>query len=128
MSFSGKFDRRRGWLKVPLLIGAIAVFAVVLLAGCGGSDDTTGGSEDTAAETEEATSEEASEEGVIEQRVLRTALVDGAPRCDVDHRGRDAFDHRRERRHGCVADLRRQRRGCRRLQQQGCCQRCQCRR
>ena len=63
MSFSGKFDRRRGWLKVTLLIGAVAVFAVVVLAGCGGSDDTTGGSETTAAETEEATSEEAAEEG-----------------------------------------------------------------
>ena len=68
MSFSGKFDRRRGWLKVTLMIGAVAVFAVVLLAGCGGSDDTTGGSEETAAaETEEATTEEAPEEGAEEE-------------------------------------------------------------
>ena len=62
MSFSGKFDRRRGWLKVTLIIGALLVFAVVLLAGCGSSSSSGGGSETTAAEeTEEAPAEE--EEG-----------------------------------------------------------------
>src|SRR4051794_27516437 len=75
MSFSGKFDRRRGWLKVTLLIGAVAVFAVVLLAGCGGSDDTTGGSEETAAaETEEATSEAAEEGGSEEEASGETTV------------------------------------------------------
>src|SRR5438874_1779164 len=74
MSFSGKFDRQRGWLKMTLLIGAIAVFAVVLLAGCAGSNDTTGGSEDTAAETEEATSEEATEEGGSEEASGETTV------------------------------------------------------
>ena len=78
MSFSGKFDRRRGWLKVTLLIGAVAVFAVVLLAGCGGSDDTTGGSETAAAETEEAPAEEATEEAGAEEEESSEGTVSEA--------------------------------------------------
>jgi ABC-type sugar transport system substrate-binding protein len=79
MSFSGKFDRRRGWLKVTLLIGAVAVFAIVVLAGCGSSSSSSS-SETTAAETEEATSEEeggseeASAEGTVSEGELQKTV------------------------------------------------------
>ena len=52
--------------------------------------------------------EEPAEEGVLEQRVLRRALADGAARGDVHDGRRDALDHGRERRHRGFADRRRQ--------------------
>jgi len=67
MSFSGKFDRKRGWLKLTLLFGALAVFAVVVLAGCGGGGSSSS-TEGEAAETEEPATEEGSaEEGGAEE-------------------------------------------------------------
>jgi ABC-type sugar transport system substrate-binding protein len=75
MSFSGKFDRRRGWLKVTLLLGAVTVFAIVVLAGCGGSSSSSSSSESTPAETEEATEEEGgSEEAPAETTVSEAEL------------------------------------------------------
>jgi ABC-type sugar transport system substrate-binding protein len=74
MLFSGKFDRRRGWIKVTLLVGALAVFAVVLLAGCGSSDSTSSSSETTAAETEETSSEEGASEESAEPTVSAAEL------------------------------------------------------
>jgi ABC-type sugar transport system substrate-binding protein len=67
MSFSRKLDRRRRWLKVTLLLGAVAIFAVVVLAGCGSSSSSSS-TESGAAESEEAATEEAAtEEGGTEE-------------------------------------------------------------
>jgi ABC-type sugar transport system substrate-binding protein len=74
MSFSGKFDRRRGWLKVTLLLGAVAIFAIVVLAGCGSSSSSSSSSESTTAETEEATEEGGSEEASAETSVSEAEL------------------------------------------------------
>lgn len=77
MSFSGKVDRRGGWLRVTLMVGAALVFAVVVLAGCGGSSssDSTSASADSTAESEvseEGTSKETSAEGVSEAALQST--------------------------------------------------------
>lgn len=79
MSFSGKFDRRRGWLRVTLTIGTALVFAAVLLAGCGGgsSSDSTGGGAEATAEAEgaeEGTSEEASSEAGVSEAELQETV------------------------------------------------------
>ena len=52
--------------------------------------------------------EEPAEKGVLEQRVLRRALADGAAGGDVHDGRRDALDHGRERRHRGFADCGRQ--------------------
>ena len=64
--------------------------------------------------------EETTEEGVIEQWILRAALADGAARGDVHHRGRDLADHRRERWQAGLARNRRHRR--RQRRGEDCCQ------
>jgi hypothetical protein len=43
--------------------------------------------------------EEATEEGIVEQRVAFAALLDRAAGADVHHGGRDPLDHRSERGH-----------------------------
>lgn len=77
MSFSGKVERRGGWLRVTLTIGAALVFAVVVLAGCGGSSssdstsDTTESTTDSEG-TEEGTTKEVSAEGISEAALQKT--------------------------------------------------------
>jgi len=62
MSSRGRPDGKRRWLKLTLIFGVLAVFAVIVLAGCGG------GSSSTSAETEAAETEEpATEEGATEE-------------------------------------------------------------
>jgi ABC-type sugar transport system substrate-binding protein len=77
MSFSGKFDRKRGWLKLTLLFGAIALFAIVVLAGCGGggssSSSTEGAAETEEPATEEGSAEEAGSEEATEEEGSESA-------------------------------------------------------
>jgi len=67
MSFSGKVDRKRGWLKLTLLFGVVAVFTIVVLAGCGGGSSSSSSSEATAETEEPATEEGSGEEGASEE-------------------------------------------------------------
>lgn len=87
MSFSGKFDRRRGWLKVTLTIGAVVIFALVVLSACGGGGSDTGTSEETApaAESEEPAEEEgASEEASAEEGAAETEVSEAELQKTVD--------------------------------------------
>ncbi len=84
MSFSEKFARRRGWLKVTLVIGAVVVFAAVLAACGGSSSDSTSGGAETAAEAEPAEEEGAAEEASSEEGAAETEVSEAELQKTVD--------------------------------------------
>ncbi len=82
MSSSGKFDRWGRWLKVTFMLGATAVLALVLLAGCGGgssssstaAEPATTEAEGNSGETEPAAETEAADESTVSEAELQKTV------------------------------------------------------